>query len=743
MRSGPRHAVPRPGVARHVHAPRPARGAQQATANRPWRRPVTAVGLVLALIGALTLSAKAISPPAAQPAAAAALLGAGARAGSGTVAAQQAATRRLEAAIGRKLNVAHSFVPWGAGLGDAPAANVAAGRTPMISFGKAANPRAVAAGLHDRYLASLARGVAALGAPVLLRYGWGMDGTGRSATRSGPAYVAAWRHVHDLFTDKGVRAFWVWSPNADAFAGARGGVDRFWPGDAYVDWVGADGFNWNGCNGGSTWRNFGAIFGAFYAWGSARAKPLMVSATGSVEDPLDPGRKRGWYLDAAAALAGSMPRVRAVVLLDQGGRCDWRPDTSPASMQGFVRFARDPFFTGVSPAPVAPSTTARLTTTTTPATSTTATPTTRAPTTTAAPPTTSPANVPAPACSTRGGVAIGTGDDAQRVVDAHGSGTTYVVKAGTHLRNFSVQPKPGDTFCGEPGAILDGGRSLRSAFSGRATNVTLDSITVQQYATGRQGGAIHPDKAASGWVVRNVSAVRNYWAGLMAADTMKILGGRYSDNDQLGIGGNAATGVVLDGLDGDPDTFDGPELARNHTMHESCDWEAGGIKWDVGRVTIRNAHVHDNDCRGLWADINARGALIEHNLVEDNRDEGIFYEISQDAVIRHNHVYGNGLGGRGWYWAGGITVASSFNVEVYGNRLSGNYNGITGTQQDRTDSTPPAHLLDDYNVHDNVICATDGGRATGVIADNGDNLAARDITFTHNTTQSASCETVN
>jgi hypothetical protein len=28
-----------------------------------------------------------------------------------------------------------------------------------------------------------------------------------------------------------------------------------------------------------------------------------------------------------------------------------------------------------------------------------------------------------------------------------------------------------------------------------------------------------------------------------------------------------------------------------------------------------------------------------------------------------------------------------------------------------------------------------------VIADNGDNLAARDISFTRNTTQSASCET--
>jgi hypothetical protein len=44
-----------------------------------------------------------------------------------------------------------------------------------------------------------------------------------------------------------------------------------------------------------------------------------------------------------------------------------------------------------------------------------------------------------------------------------------------------------------------------------------------------------------GWMVRNVSAVRNYWAGLMAADGMKILGGHYNDNDQLGIGGNAVT----------------------------------------------------------------------------------------------------------------------------------------------------------------------------------------------------------
>jgi hypothetical protein len=339
-----------------------------------------------------------------------------------------------------------------------------------------------------------------------------------------------------------------------------------------------------------------------------------------------------------------------------------------------------------------------------------------------------------------GGVVIGISDDAQRVVEAHPAGTTYLVAAGTHQSNFSVQPKSGDTFCGAAGAVLDGGRTLATAFSGGASNVTLDSITVQNYASGHQGAAIQPESHANGWLVRNVSALHNAWAGLLVADGMHILGGHYNDNDQLGIGGNEATRIVLDGLDSDPNTIDGPELARNHTLHASCLWEAGGMKWDFGQVIIRNAYVHDNDCRGLWADINAHDALIENSLIEHNRAEGILYEISHGAVIRSNQIYDNGYGADGWYWDGGIGIDASFDVEVYGNRLSGNYNGITGVQQDRPDSIPPAHLLDHVHVHDNLICATgDGGHPTGVAADNGADLRARDISFIRNAIQSAAC----
>jgi hypothetical protein len=77
------------------------------------------------------------------------------------------------------------------------------------------------------------------------------------------------------------------------------------------------------------------------------------------------------------------------------------------------------------------------------------------PSTTTPPTTTPPASATqrsprAFQCTTGSGVAIGRDEDAESVVDANGPGATYIVKAGTHQQNFSVQPKSGDTFCGEP-----------------------------------------------------------------------------------------------------------------------------------------------------------------------------------------------------------------------------------------------------------------------------------------------------
>jgi hypothetical protein len=250
--------------------------------------------------------------------------------------ARQRAIAELETKLGRKLAIDHTFVPWQMKIGWQPAWDVAHGRIPLISFGFRGDTREVAAGRHDAYLRTLVAEVRALRHPVLLRYAFEMDGLGNDRwVHTGADYVAAWRHVHGLF--EGLPVAWVWAPNAVAWDNQRR-VESFWPGDRYVDWIGADGYNFYGCRNRTDWRSFGEIFEKFYKWGSVRSKPLMIPETGSTEDPANPTRKRDWYLDAGKALQ-DMPRVRAVVFFDSSNPCPWWVDSTPQSLDGFRTLA--------------------------------------------------------------------------------------------------------------------------------------------------------------------------------------------------------------------------------------------------------------------------------------------------------------------------------------------------------------------------------------------------------------------
>jgi hypothetical protein len=253
---------------------------------------------------------------------------------------RQAAILDLEASMGRKLVIDHDYVAWGDPLGWQPAWDLRHGRVPLISFGNRGDVREVAEGRHDGYLRRLAAQVRALGKPVFLRYAWEMDGTSNAGwVHSGRDYVAAWRHVHNLFD--GLPVTWVWSPNASAFADPSRNIAQYWPGDAYVDWIAADGYNWYGCRGRRDWREFGDIFRAFYQWGSARRKPMMVAESGSTEDLSHPGRKAAWFDHARTTLKG-MPGIKAVVWFDSAADCPtWWLDSTPPTFAAFQRFARD------------------------------------------------------------------------------------------------------------------------------------------------------------------------------------------------------------------------------------------------------------------------------------------------------------------------------------------------------------------------------------------------------------------
>lgn len=326
-----------------------------------------------------------------------------------------------------------------------------------------------------------------------------------------------------------------------------------------------------------------------------------------------------------------------------------------------------------------------------------------------------------------GVVSVFPGDSIQTLVDANGAGTTFVVKAGVHVRQ-QVTPKSGDVFVGEDGAILDGEWALGYAFVGvpggnGPDNVVIRNLIIEHYAPGTQSAVIRGGGEAWYWVVEDCEIRENKNIGLAASTGWLIRNNYFHHMGSLGVSGA-----------GDYITLEGNEIAFNNTDNVDSHWEAGGTKfvWS-DYLVLRDNYVHDNKGPGLWLDGNNIYALYEGNRVIDNYGPGIDHEISYDAVIRNNVVEGNGFGWTGWVDGAGILVNSSPNVEVYGNTVRYNNDGIAGIHASRGSGNYGPYQLKNLWVHNNIIVMEVGN--TGVVTNATDPVfsAAWNNRFDYNT----------
>jgi hypothetical protein len=253
-----------------------------------------------------------------------------------------AAVNKLESDIGRRLDIDQHYYPWHVPFPSWKEEwDLANGRIPLITWGSIRTSR-INSGSQDALIRARADGVKALGEPVFLRFFAEMDGDFLSSRTGSPSsYIAAWRRAQWIFASRGAtNAVWVWCPTAWGFA--EGGAQKFYPGDAYVDWLCADGFNWAPDRPGARWRSFAKIYEAFYEYGVEVGKPLMVGEFGCLER--GQGEKAQWITEARDALKNQLPGIAAVVFFDSKGDYDFRVDTSPSSYEAYKSMAADPHF---------------------------------------------------------------------------------------------------------------------------------------------------------------------------------------------------------------------------------------------------------------------------------------------------------------------------------------------------------------------------------------------------------------
>ncbi|MFI5493745.1 glycoside hydrolase family 26 protein [Actinoplanes sp. NPDC051859] len=261
---------------------------------------------------------------------------------SGKTPAQARQLRREQ--LGREERIEHVFYGWADQL-PASFPDLPSGAFPMVSW-RGTKFTDITSGAGDEIIKRAARRLKSVGRPLLLRWGWEMNGDwyAWSPAKNGkdPAgYVQSWRRLHGIFADEGVtNVAWVWSPNWNSSPVADWNTyAALYPGDKYVDWVGVSGYNLRK-------ESPDTLFGPVYRSYAAR-KPIMISEVGSVDRG---GRTKADWITLFGKWVEAHPAVGAVTWFDTDTHPDyaekWRIDTDAASLAAYRAMAASARFSG-------------------------------------------------------------------------------------------------------------------------------------------------------------------------------------------------------------------------------------------------------------------------------------------------------------------------------------------------------------------------------------------------------------
>lgn len=221
---------------------------------------------------------------------------------------------------------------------------------------------AINAGRADAALARAARQMASLRTTILIEPGWEMNGRWNNYAWQGVAngnaaapakYRTAFQRMVNIFRREGARNVkWVFAPNVgNAFTLSATGPSHwnwygnYYPGDAYVDYLGPHGYNGSTVWGGS-YQDFGTLFDgrdADYILSDLERryphKPIIIGEYASDEVR---GRDKGRWIAEAYTMMRRHRNVVGAVWFNMRKEADWRIDSSRSALEAYRTAMRDP-----------------------------------------------------------------------------------------------------------------------------------------------------------------------------------------------------------------------------------------------------------------------------------------------------------------------------------------------------------------------------------------------------------------
>jgi hypothetical protein len=188
-----------------------------------------------------------------------------------------------------------------------------------------------------------AQTIKARGGRQMLSYHHEAEASGSNRYGTPAEFGAAFRHVVSIFRAQGAtNVEWVWQPTAFAFRvkpSDRRYYMNWYPGDAYVDNVGFDGYNAGTCYGRNEWSSIASFTDPVLAFVRAHHKTASLQEFAAPQDP----RRAAWLQDVHSYLARNKDVLTAAFYFQNGAtgsRCSWKLTTS-AEFKAYADTARD------------------------------------------------------------------------------------------------------------------------------------------------------------------------------------------------------------------------------------------------------------------------------------------------------------------------------------------------------------------------------------------------------------------
>ncbi|HEV7483220.1 MAG TPA: glycosyl hydrolase [Solirubrobacterales bacterium] len=281
---------------------------------------------------------------------------------------------RFESDAGKRITIVNTGQSWAGFDPTTMDAAIEAGAIPLATMplGPGISLQEVAEGKQDTEIRGWARAAKDFAYPFLFRPWWESNGNWYSWGQS-PYFVAAWQRFHDLVVAEGAtNVTWAWVVNTlwEKDGKVQDDPTPYYPGDAYVDWVGVDAYNW-GRNPLQPDR-----------WVSAEesiqptlelleeiapGKPVCVCESASTEiGKGGPGEDKAlWIHEMLDEYLPSRPRIKAYIWFNWnveqggygsgGGHWDWPIESSPEAEAAFREGIQSDTFISVAP-PLTPLT---------------------------------------------------------------------------------------------------------------------------------------------------------------------------------------------------------------------------------------------------------------------------------------------------------------------------------------------------------------------------------------------------